>query len=625
METRLLKTFTLMDDESGLGFYRRLSSANGLSGWKELARLSEVSSARSSLFARPEHVASMLGMEGAACRLASAREERALGWRALRRGGFDAVCPHCLQESPHIRVAWGHTYVVACPVHKTLLVDRCDACGDRLSDRRELIDYCSCGHHLLSNETRPASPAQLWVASAITHGTTDDNQSLPRLIDVHPDLFTLLVRNLCQLYDPTLTVTRQNAAAPKSVLESVEFLKPLEYLLHEWPRGFEAHVRDRIAVGSSASRTLNTRLGKWYLRLKELGPDDSQNPFLEAVHQLAAREYEGVLALDHVTGHRGRSATHCMLPEAAARIGVHRATMVKAVATGEVAAITRPYANQGVAREIAVAEVEAIVSARRGWISEKSARELLNVPPSVFANMVQAGWVTPNFSARYDIRKGSPIELLALERLQAHLLTGALRVGKCEREWIQLKELHARRLGDKQSIVRLLKAIHSGEVRPLARVTCVGDLTFLRSEVATFFSSKAVEAGLSVHALSRATGWKWESISHWIDEGLLEAEPAVLRGQPCRIVMPEQLIKFSSTYVPLSSLAHSVNARSSELLERLGSIKTFGGKPLPGGAVRGALVRLSDLAQAALLPGLRDEGNAARTVHFLEQTERAST
>lgn len=68
--------------------------------------------------------------------------------------------------------------------------------------------------------------------------------------------------------------------------------------------------------------------------------------------------------------------------------------------------------------------------------------------------------------------------------------------------------------------------------------------------------------------------------------------------------MPEHLLNFSQAYVPLSTIARALNTRSSELLERLGGIELLGGKPLPSGAVRGALVRLSDLAGAALRPRL---------------------
>lgn len=69
--------------------------------------------------------------------------------------------------------------------------------------------------------------------------------------------------------------------------------------------------------------------------------------------------------------------------------------------------------------------------------------------------------------------------------------------------------------------------------------------------------------------------------------------------------MPEQLLAFSRTYVPLATLAHTLDSKSSAVLERLGSIPLLGGKLLPNGAVRGALVRLADLAQAALRPALR--------------------
>lgn len=604
MQTNLLRTFAPLNDESGLGFYRRLSSANGLSGWKELARLSEVSSARSGLFNRSEHVAKMLGIDSAACQMASAREEVALGWRGLRRAGYDAICPHCLKDSPHVRLDWDHAYVVACPTHKTLLIDKCDSCGQRLSDKRERIDICACGHHLLASGTKSATGAQLWVASIIASRGAHSSALLPELEDVHLDLFSLLVRNLCQLFDPSLTVTRQNAAAPKTVAESVEFLRPLENLLHDWPRGFEAHVRERIAFGPAHARTLNTRLGRWYLRIKEVGLETALNPFIEVVHQVAANEYSGVLALDHVAGFEGRTASHYMLPDAAARIGVHRATLVKAVAAGEVASITRPYANRGVSREVPIAEVEAIANARKGWISEAQARELLNVPESVFKNIVQAGLVVPDYAARQDIRRGAPIERAALERLQSRLMEGALRDGCSNGVRLRLRELHARKLGDQQAIVRLLKAIANGDIRAMGGAESVGELEFLQVDVATFFSSTTVEAGLSVQALSKATGWKWESISHWIDQGLLESVPAVLRGQPCRVVMPEHLIKFSQTYVPLASLARSLNARSSQLLDRLGNIEMLGGKALPGGARRGGLVRLADLAAAALRPAV---------------------
>lgn len=494
--------------------------------------------------------------------------------------------------------------MVACPKHKTLLVDRCDACGQRLPDQRERIEFCSCGHSLVQSKTTPATETQLWVSAVIASGRAGSETGFPALDNVLVEEFALLVRTLCQLIDPSLTVTRENAAAPKTVLIAIEFLRPLEHLLAHWPQGFAEHVRERVAFGPRDARTLNTRLGKWYLRIKEVGFDGPLNVFLEAIHDVAIHEYADSLALDHVVGYQGRRASHLMLLDAAASIGVHGLTLRKAIAAGEVECITRPYANRGSAREIPVVEVERIAEARRGWIGEAAAREKLDVPEHVFKGLVQAGLITSDNSARTDIRRGSPVEVASLERLLHRLNDAGQRecLGTAPR--VRLNEVGTRRIGDKQALGRFLEAIANDDVHPVNRAQTVGSFEFLQSDVDTFFTSRAVEAGLTVQALAKTTGWKWESISHWIDEGFLDSMPAVLRGQPCRVVMPEHLVKFSQTYVPLSSLAHSMESRSSELLERLGAIKVVGGKRLPSGAMRGGLVRMEDLAAAALQPAL---------------------
>lgn len=603
-ETKLLTTFSPLKDEGGLHYYRRLSAANGMFGWKELARHTEASGKRSALFSHPEHVARMLGLESAACRMASAKEELTSSWRGLRRTGFDALCPHCLHESPHLQQSWEHAYMVACPKHKTLLVDKCDGCGQRLSDQRERIEVCACGHSLIESKTKPATEAQLWVSSVVASGRAGSEAGFPALDNVRVEEFALLVRTLCQLIDPSLTVTRENAAAPKTVLTAIEFLRPLEQLLAQWPQGFEEHVRERIDFGPKEARTPKTRLGKWYRRIKEVGFDGPLNVFLDAIHDVAIREYADTLALDHVVGYEGRRASHLMLADAAASIGVHGLTLRKAIAAGEVECVTRPYANRGSAREIPAVEVERIAEARKGWIGEAAAREKLDVTEHVFKGLVQAGLITSDTSARTDIRRGSPVEVASLERLLQRLNKVAQRECSGTDFRVRLNEVGTRRIGDKQALGRFLQAIASDDVHPVNRAETVGSFEFLQADVDTFFTSRTVEAGLTVQALAKTTGWKWESISNWIHEGLLDSMPAVLRGQPCRVVMPEHLVKFNQTYVPLSCLAHAMESRSSELLERLGSIKVVGGKRLPSGAMRGGLVRMADLAAAALQPAL---------------------
>jgi hypothetical protein len=105
---------------------------------------------------------------------------------------------------------------------------------------------------------------------------------------------------------------------------------------------------------------------------------------------------------------------------------------------------------------------------------------------------------------------------------------------------------------------------------------------------------------MSLHELTTMTGWKHESVCYWIEEGYLEAETIMLRGQTCRVVMPAQLLNFLRQYVPLTDMAKFLRTRPSALARRLDGVEVIGAKPLGGGTRRGGLVRLVDLATVAI-------------------------
>jgi hypothetical protein len=101
--------------------------------------------------------------------------------------------------------------------------------------------------------------------------------------------------------------------------------------------------------------------------------------------------------------------------------------------------------------------------------------------------------------------------------------------------------------------------------------------------------------------LAKATGWKWESIAHWMSIGVLESQDILLRGQRCRVVSSEELLSFRRTYMPLADLAKAMGTKSSALAEMLPTLEVIGAKPLPNGSKRGGLVRVADLGRLALL------------------------
>lgn len=600
MTAQLLRTFAPFPDESGLGYYRRLASENALTGWKELARLCEVPVVKTGLLVRPKHVAEGLGLRPAWSQEASSQEDMVRGWRGRRRLGPDAVCSQCLVESPHLRVSWEHAYMVACPRHKVLLSDTCGACGEMLSSTRERIEQCSCGQDLRALTSSRATEAQLWVAALIESGGASSRDWSPRVEGVPVDLVAMLVHTLCLLSDPHAPPPKGNSAAPRTMSESLEFLAPLDALLADWPRGFEAHVSERIATGRVEARTLNTLLGKWYHRLRALSECEPLQPFLEAVGRVAAAEFDGVIGLDSAADVLTKDSTHLVLTQAARLIDMHRDTLATYVKRGQLTYRMKKLGTRGQVYEVPVDEMNAVVEARKGWLDEEVACQMLGVPPSVLERFVDAELVVRDPKWRQDLRKGGPVERASVTRLIAMLRSRRAVAAGVEGRRIALRELTSRRAGDKKAITAALLAIASGDIRPFGPAETVGGLQYPMTEVSRHFSRPLVDAGLSVQALSTVTGWKWESIDHWIEAGLLGSNNIILRGQPCRVVMPDQLLAFCRAYIPLADLAKEVGSKSSAMPERLRGIEVVGSLVLPGGQRRGGLVRMGDLARVAL-------------------------
>lgn len=585
-------------DESPLGYYRRLSAANSLTGWKELALMAEVSPSRTGLLGAPDHIASMLGMPRDWTNRLAQQEQELRALRSLHRSSRDAVCPHCLEQDMYLQASWEHAYVTACTKHGVRLVDRCSACDAPLDLQRGHIAQCGCGQELVHMPCEPATETELWLSGLLAGaGSTDGTNIAPDVVGAAPQAVAELVRTLCQRADTVGAPPRRNAASPKSVSEAVEFLTPLQLLLSQWPQAYEAHVRSRMAAGSEQARTLKALLGRWYQQLREVATDGPLHVFLAPVQRIAATEFDGVVGREDVDS--WEDLRYVRLGDAATHGQMTVPTLRRAIAAGQVEYRTRRLGTKGKVYELLRTDLDRIVAMRRGWMTESAACKALDVPPKVLTNMAAAGLVEADYDWVKDVLKGGPFRSSAVERAQATLMVNVAVVpsaGEC----ITFQDLTSRRLGDNTAIQTLMRAIQSGEVQAQGPAQTVGGLQYLLSDVRRFFGTPLLEAGLSVSQLAKLTGWKHESIDHWIESGLLESFAIVLRGQPCRVVMPAQLLAFNRTYMPVSDLAKLVGSRSSFMSRRLEQIGVIPGRATSEGTQRGMLVRLSDVAAMAM-------------------------
>ncbi|TPG24967.1 TniQ family protein [Variovorax guangxiensis] len=604
----LIHTFPPQPDESGRGYYRRLSSANALSSWKDLARCCGERLSFDALLAHPDHVSRSLGLEPDWCQKATVQDDLARTWRGLRRHGRDAVCVQCLRESVHLRMAWEHAYLVACPAHGVLLHDTCTACSTPLRFEREHIGFCECGFDLCASPSEPATPAQLWVSSLLATGDATVEGCGPEMERTATDVAAGLINMLCRQPDPAVEARRRNASAPSGVHELVAFLRPLEDLLANWPFNFQSHVSERLRLGPPVRRTLNGRLGTWYRQLRKLSDHEASHPFIRAVGLVAQAEFDGVLGLDATAEVINKEATSVLLMEAAKRIGVTYDSLLNHRSKGSLDCRPIKSGTNGLVYQVAVTEVEAIIEARRLWATDEVACTMLGVPPAVLGHLCDAGAVVREVRWKEDLRKGGPIELASLQRFTERLRSSTSPEQTSSKR-IKLRELSARHVGDKKALTCALQAIATGALCAVKAEGFVGDYEYLWNDVAKHYARPLLDQGLTVQALSEATGYKHESISSWVSQGLLKSFDVLLRGQLCRVVTPTQFNEFRRQFVPLSDLARELGTKSSALAQKLGSIQIVGSQVLPGGERRGGLVRMADLARVAVQDQRADDAN----------------
>ncbi len=596
----LMRTSKPYDDESGLGYYRRLAAENSLWGWHELTGIANIKRNRSTLLGCPEHLAAEFGLELSWSQFASHAEQHCNGWGSLHRVSMDAICPACLNDEVYIRQYWEHAYVTTCPIHRTNLVDHCPACNERLSSNRERIEQCQCGHDLRTCLTEPSARSPLWVSTLIaSHGDSTGGIE-PKIHHVDVKSLCDLIRILCLYADPMSPPPRRRAASPKSINEAIEILAPLEWMFANWPASFENHVAQRIASGKKEARTLNTLLGSWYLQLKKCCQASALKPFLRITIEVAARDFDGILGSGLEHDIVSDTADFVPIEEAAKSVGVGRDRLLKAANSNECAFRTRRRGTRGVVYEIPKTEIARLMQKRAEWITVVQECDLACVPESVMRLMVEEKILQSDMQWRTDIHKAGQVNKKSLQDLTEQIGIVATQRHGFRGEIILWSELTSRRMGDKRAIQNVMRAVVDGKLVAVKRGRHLGDMGFLKTDVAQYFGTPILEAGMSVQQLAEATGWKWETISHWIGLGLLESTPIILRGQPCTVISSHQLLKFRQTYLPLADLANAMGTKSSALADKLSGIDVIGAKPLPNGRKRGGLIRIADLGLLAV-------------------------
>lgn len=104
---------------------------------------------------------------------------------------FLQYCPLCLQDSPHFRRLWRLSCIVACPIHRVALHDRCFSCGAPINvfgndekDKRipyqgEICICWNCGFDLRESSTNSVTEEMASFVAQIAESTRSGHLLLP--------------------------------------------------------------------------------------------------------------------------------------------------------------------------------------------------------------------------------------------------------------------------------------------------------------------------------------------------------------------------------------------------------------------------------------------------------------
>ena len=591
-------------DERLAGYLRRLALRNGYAGWRDMVRAVEFKPTTAVMENHIEALLSALGLSQDKIHSFLVTEMK---WQPIRRNferkRYEPICVPCLQESEHLRREWSHCLVVACPNHGVELIDRCPSCSEMLENTRTGIAFCDCGFDLRFAKPSRSTPIQCWSSARMSGDmrTIETINEIGGAVD-YPHLANLLLQ-LGTRFDPKSKIGPGAVARPKTVQETLSLIEPVLAILEDVRPRLAAHVSARFAEGDQGAFNLSGRLGAWYTALDNVCRKTGAFPIVWEIFSDAVFEnFDGLIrGQTGLTPTLGKKRQFLGVSESAKLIGVGKSVLKNAIAERKMPVrVGREGISYAVCM-LARADCEAAIRSRREWMSRTEAMDVLGVPSATLQHLIDAGIVRTDETWDRSLFKGGPINASVVHSL-CERLAGFVRV-RDEPHTMTFNQINARRTVDIKAIVSLFQAVFSGEVCPVGRVDRVGlgGYVFSYTDVKNYLGTAALQSGLTLTQLSTATGWKYESVAGWANQGLLETEVALLQGRQARIVTAPALARFRKEWVPIADLAAAGGSKGSAVTKHLaaGGIEILGQSPQKNGTVRGGLIRLSDLVEMA--------------------------
>lgn len=478
------------------------------------------------------------------------------------------VCPECIEERGAVEAAWDLKVMIACPIHRRLLITQCPVCDESITWFRRGLKQCRCGGELTTSAVPVSSAVAdlLGIARSVLYGRpphlVETTSGLPTwdLMALTPRHMLLLLRALRNALSPLSDTADPDTFTPANLEAVANFFA-------DWPKGAHETLRQVPMPAGDVPSSTRKQFDRLVGFLKPIGGPQSPLGFVyHAIATYGTSRWNGVVT-DPRTCHRVgvseeqlRVGHLCTLGR---RMGVDRRTAKKFVDAGLVPSRTIQLHRS--TRQIVDLPDDLPIKTANGALPERDAAKHVGLPVSVLRALREKGV----YKVLHFGRLFKQYHELDLTAMRHHFLEQApvrledIPIGHTSVE--SLMRLKYKADGAKPAI---LIALSERRLVPLGRLgDAIGDLVVPLEEASQIATNhRAAHAdGLPVSRAAQLIGCDQAVVPALGHDGHLQLE----RHGYETLVDANSLWEFACQFVPVAALAKDRRQSSRALTRKL--------------------------------------------------------
>jgi hypothetical protein len=221
------------------------------------------------------------------------------------------LCTACLRERPIWWAVWDLGLIVACPIHRCLLLNQCPACKRRVVWERPAVYICRCGLDFRQVSAEPAD-LDLVAISAMVYRAA--RSTLARTSEVGvadfgfpPELLRLKLRDLLRfmlffgsIKEGSILRRKQRPFRATDLAGAIAICRAAVALLREWPRPLREVLRRMVPESADpAALNFSEIFGNFYRHLFRVLPRREFGFLHDIFEQFVIEDWKGFIRGQH--------------------------------------------------------------------------------------------------------------------------------------------------------------------------------------------------------------------------------------------------------------------------------------------------------------------------------------